>query len=37
MINPDALNYHHLHYFLVVACEGTIARACARLHVSQPR
>ena len=30
------LNYHHLRYFWVVAREGTIARACARLHVAQP-
>jgi LysR family transcriptional activator of nhaA len=30
------LNYHHLRYFWVVAREGTIARACERLHVAQP-
>jgi LysR family transcriptional activator of nhaA len=30
------LNYHHLYYFWTVAREGTIARACARLHVAQP-
>jgi LysR family transcriptional regulator, transcriptional activator of nhaA len=36
MINPDLLNYHHLRYFWVVAREGSIARACVRLHVSQP-
>ncbi len=30
------LNYHHLHYFWVVAREGTIARACERLHLTQP-
>ncbi len=36
MLNPDTLNYHHLRYFWMVAHEGTIARACARLHVSQP-
>ncbi len=30
------LNYHHLHYFWVVAKEGTIAAACQKLHVAQP-
>jgi len=30
------LNYHHLRYFWTVAREGTIARACLRLHVAQP-
>lgn len=35
-IDPDQLNYHHLRYFWVVAREGSISRACARLHVSQP-
>ena len=30
------LNYHHLHYFWVVAKEGTIAAACGKLHVAQP-
>lgn len=30
------LNYHHLLYFWTVAREGTIAAACARLHVAQP-
>jgi LysR family transcriptional activator of nhaA len=30
------LNYHHLLYFWMVAREGTIARACARLHLTQP-
>ena len=30
------LNYHHLYYFWTVAREGTIARACQRLHVTQP-
>ncbi|UCC32107.1 MAG: transcriptional activator NhaR [Phycisphaerales bacterium] len=30
------LNYHHLLYFWVVAKEGTIAAACAKLHVAQP-
>lgn len=32
----DWLNYHHLHYFWVVAREGTIARACDQLHLTQP-
>jgi LysR family transcriptional regulator, transcriptional activator of nhaA len=35
-IDPDQLNYHHLRYFWVVAREGSISRACTRLHVSQP-
>lgn len=35
MIDPDQLNYHNLRYFWVVAREGSIARACVRLHVSQ--
>jgi LysR family transcriptional activator of nhaA len=30
------LNYHHLLYFWTVAREGTIARACERLHLTQP-
>lgn len=30
------LNYHHLLYFWVVAREGTIARACEQLHLTQP-
>jgi LysR family transcriptional activator of nhaA len=30
------LNYHHLRYFHVVAKEGSLARAAAKLHVSQP-
>ena len=32
----DWLNYHHLLYFWVVAREGSIARACERLHLTQP-
>lgn len=32
----EDLNYHHLRYFWVVANEGTIAKACGVLHVSQP-
>lgn len=35
-LDPDQLNYHHLRYFWVVAREGSISRACVRLHVSQP-
>lgn len=30
------LNYHHLHYFWVVAREGTIQQASQQLHVGQP-
>src|SRR5438094_7769885 len=30
------LNYHHLLYFWTVAREGTIARACAQLHLTEP-
>lgn len=30
------LNFHHLRYFWTVAREGSVARAAARLHVSQP-
>jgi LysR family transcriptional activator of nhaA len=30
------LNYHHLMYFWAVAREGTIARACQQLHLTQP-
>lgn len=32
----DWLNYHHLRYFWAVAKEGSLARAAAKLHVSQP-
>jgi formylglycine-generating enzyme required for sulfatase activity len=32
----NRLNYHHLLYFWIVAREGTIARACAQLHLTQP-
>lgn len=34
MIEP-ALNYHHLHYFWVVAREGSISRASVRLSTSK--
>jgi len=29
-------NYHHLLYFWTVAREGSIARACGQLHLTQP-
>lgn len=32
----DWLNYHHLLYFWTVAREGSIAKACRKLHLSQP-
>jgi LysR family transcriptional activator of nhaA len=32
----DWLNYHHLLYFWVVAKEGSITRACEKLHLAQP-
>ena len=32
----DWLNYHHLRYFWTVAKEGSVSRAAAKLHVSQP-
>ncbi len=32
----DWLNYHHLHYFWVVAREGSVTRASELLHLSQP-
>jgi LysR family transcriptional activator of nhaA len=32
----EFLNYHHLRYFWVVAKEGGLTRAAAKLHVSQP-
>lgn len=30
------LNYHHLLYFWVVAREGSVAKACEKLHLAQP-
>jgi LysR family transcriptional regulator, transcriptional activator of nhaA len=30
------LNYHHLLYFWTVAREGSITKACAKLHLAQP-
>lgn len=35
MLRMAYLNYHHLYYFWVVAREGNLTRAAARLHVSQ--
>ena len=32
----EEFNYHHLHYFWVVAREGSIARASQRLKLAQP-
>ncbi len=32
----DWLNFHHLRYFWAAAKEGGLARAAAKLHVSQP-
>lgn len=32
----DWLNYHHLLYFWTVAKEGSITKACDKLHLSQP-
>lgn len=32
----DWLNYHHLLYFWMVAKEGSIVKACEKLHLSQP-
>lgn len=32
----DWLNFHHLRYFWTAAKEGSLARAAAELHVSQP-
>lgn len=32
----DWLNYHHLLYFWMVAKEGSVTRACEKLHLSQP-
>jgi LysR family transcriptional regulator, transcriptional activator of nhaA len=30
------INYHHLLYFWTVAKEGSIAKACTKLHLAQP-
>ena len=32
----DWINYHHLLYFYTIAREGSIARACKQLHLTQP-
>jgi LysR family transcriptional regulator, transcriptional activator of nhaA len=34
--SPDWLNYQHLFYFWHVSREGSIARACEKLHLAQP-
>ncbi|GAA6169486.1 transcriptional activator NhaR [Sessilibacter corallicola] len=31
---PDTMNYKHLHYFWVVAHEGSIAKASEKLHIT---
>jgi LysR family transcriptional regulator, transcriptional activator of nhaA len=33
---PDWLNYHHLHYFWMVAREGSITAAAEKLFLAQP-
>ncbi len=35
-MNADWLNYHHLLYFWMVAKEGSVTRACEKLHLAQP-
>lgn len=35
-MTADWLNYHHLLYFWTVAKEGSITRACEKLHLAQP-
>jgi LysR family transcriptional regulator, transcriptional activator of nhaA len=35
-VAAESLNYHHLHYFWMVAREGGVSRAAEKLHVSQP-
>lgn len=32
----NRLNYNHLYYFRTIAREGSIKRACQRLHLTQP-
>lgn len=32
----DWLNYHHLHYFWMIAKEGSITAAAEKLHLAQP-
>lgn len=36
LVSMELLNYHHLRYFWTVAREGSIARACEKLLLSQP-
>lgn len=35
-LGVEFLNYHHLRYFWMVAREGGLTKAAAKLHVSQP-
>ncbi len=35
-MNADWINYHHLLYFWMVAKEGSVTRACEKLHLAQP-
>ena len=35
-MTADWLNYHHLLYFWTVAKEGSVTRACEKLHLAQP-
>ena len=32
----DWINYHHLLYFYIIGREGSIAKACKQLHLTQP-
>ena len=32
----ERLNYQHLYYFWNVAKEGSVSRACEKLHLAQP-
>ncbi|MFN5191938.1 MAG: LysR family transcriptional regulator, partial [Burkholderiales bacterium] len=34
-IDLKRLNFHHLHYFWVVAKDGNLTRAAGQLHISQ--
>lgn len=36
LANADSLNFNHIHYFHVVAEEGSLSRASARLSVTKP-
>src|SRR5437867_3758136 len=35
-MSMEWLNYHHLLYFWSVAREGSVSRACEKLHLAQP-